>query len=347
MIDKKKLLTTKNILVAAVLLILVIIPLLPFTGAYAIQLLCQTMLFIFFACAYNIIGGFAGHTSLGHACYIGIGAYTAVLLYNYGGVSPWLGMFVAGIVAALIASVIGYVTFHMRGSYYTLSSVALLNCFRIYMASSQKVFGLNTGGAVGMKIPWMGESFSGMQFVSKVPFYYIFLVFMVVCFVLCWYIKNSKMGYYLAAITTNQDAASSLGVNIMQYKLMALCSSAFLTAMGGAVYAFFLANIDPASMFNNDTSSRIMLMNVVGGQGTLWGPVLGSAILVPLNEWMRAKFGARLSGISFVFYGIILMAVVMFLPKGLVSLKDKFEKRRYEKLQTKEKTEEKEASVHE
>ncbi|MBR5471213.1 MAG: branched-chain amino acid ABC transporter permease [Oscillibacter sp.] len=346
MIDKKKLLTPKNILVTVVLLILALLPIFPTTGAYAIQLTCLTMLFIYWASAYNIIGGFAGHTSLGHACYVGIGAYVAVMLYLYGGISPWIGMFIAGIVAAVIAGIIGYVTFHMRGSYYTLSSVALLNCFRIAMAASKEIFGFKTGGAVGLKISWMGESVSGMQFVSKVPFYYIFLVFMILCVLLCWYIKNSKMGYYLAAITTNQDAASSLGVNIMQYKLMALCSSAFLMALGGAVYAFFLTSIDPLSMFNYDTSARIMLMTVVGGLGTLWGPVLGAALLVPLNEWMRASFGARLSGLSFVIYGIILMLVVMFLPKGLVSLKDKYEKRRYEKQQAKE-VAVKEASVHE
>jgi len=346
MIDKKKLLTKKNVLVTAALLILVLFPVLPTTGAYMIQLTCLTMLYIYWTSAYNIIGGFAGHTSLGHACYIGVGAYVAVMLYLYFDISPWIGMIIAGVIAAVIAGIIGFVTFHMRGSYYTLSSVALLNCFRIYMASSKELFGLATGGAVGLKIAWMGESASGMQFVSKIPFYYIFLVFMVLCIALCWYIKNSKMGYYLAAITTNQDAASSLGVNIMQYKLMALCSSAFLTALGGAVYAFFLTSIDPMSMFNYDVSARIMLMTVVGGLGTLWGPILGAAILVPLNEWMRASFGARLSGISFVFYGIILMLVVMFLPKGLVSLKDKYEKWRYEKQQAKE-VEVKEASVHE
>ena len=346
MIDKKKLLTKKNVLVTGVLLVLGLIPLFPSTGAYTIQLICLTMLYVYWASAYNIIGGFAGHTSLGHACYIGIGAYVAMMLYLYFDISPWLGMFIAGAIAALIAGLIGFVTFHMRGSYYTLSSVALLNCFRIYMASSKEVFGMKTGGAVGLKVSWMGESFSGMQFVSKIPFYYIFLVFMVLCVFLCWYIKNSKMGYYLAAITTNQDAASSLGVNIMQYKLMALCSSAFLTALGGAVYAFFLTSIDPLSMFNYDVSARIMLMTVVGGLGTLWGPVFGAALLVPLNEWMRASFGARLSGISFVFYGIILMLVVMFLPKGLVSLKGKYEKWRYEKQQARAETA-KEASVHE
>ena len=345
MLDKKKLFSVKNIVLAAILVILVILPLLPITGAYTVQLLCLTMVFVYWACAYNIIGGFAGHTSLGHACYIGIGAYTAVMLYLNFHISPWIGMFLAGIIAAGISAIIGYVTFHMRGSYYTLSSVALLTCFRIYFAASEQIFGMKTNGAVGLKLPWLGESFFGMQFVSKVPFYYIFLVFMVACILICTYIKNSKMGYYLAAITTNQDAASSLGVNIMQYKLMALCSSAFLTALGGAVYGFFLAGVDPLGMFNYDMSARIMLMTVVGGLGTIWGPVIGTAILVPINELLRASLGTRLSGFSFVVYGVILMLVVMFLPKGLVSLKDKYEAWRYKKQNGD--AEEKEAVSHE
>ena len=145
MIDKKKLLTKKNILVTAVLLALVLIPVFPSTNAYTIQLICLTMLYIYWTSAYNIIGGFAGHTSLGHACYIGIGAYVATMLYLYFDISPWIGMFIAAAIAATIAGLIGFVTFHMRGSYYTLSSVALLNCFRIYMASSREIFGMKTG----------------------------------------------------------------------------------------------------------------------------------------------------------------------------------------------------------
>ena len=294
--------------------------------SYLIQLICLTLVYIYWSSAYNIIGGFAGHVSLGNATYIGLGAYTSVILYTYYGVSPWIGMFISGIIAALISAVIGFVTFRMRGSYYTLSTVALLTCFRIVFASSRTIFGIKTNGASGMKISWLGENFWGMQFESKIPFYYIFLSLAIICILICAYIKKSKMGYYLAAITTNQEAASSLGVGVMQYKVMALASSAFLTAVGGAVYAFFLTSIDPLAMFNYDVSARLMLLTVVGGVGTVWGPVLGATILIPLNEWMRAAFGSRLSGISFVFYGLILVLVVLFLSGGLVSLKDKFVK---------------------
>ena len=317
---KKHKLTSFILLVA--LIILVLLPKLPkkIISNYTIHIFVVIMLYAFWGCAWNLVGGFAGQLSQGHAAYVGIGAYTAVILYNYYGLSPWFGMFIAGLVAGLFALLIGYPCFKLKGSYYTLSTVALLYVLRIFFSSETRILGFETNAALGLKIPWKGESFWGMQFRSKVPYYYIILVMLVICFLITVLIHLTKMGYELAAVRTNQDAAASLGVNVHGTKLKISFISAYLTAMGGAFYAFFLCMADPSTMFNYDVSVRIMLLSVIGGRGTLLGPLLGAFILTPINEILRAKFGSTISGLSFVIYGVITMVIILFLPKGLVSL---------------------------
>jgi branched-chain amino acid transport system permease protein len=301
--------------------LLVLFPLFA-SNAYWVQLVALCMLYAYWSSGWNIIGGFAGQLSNGHAVYVGIGAYVTIILYKFENVSPWIGMLVAGLVAMLISVVIGVICFQLKGSYYTLSTVALLYVARIYFMSSRTVLGYETNAALGLKLDWVGENFLGLQFRSKTPYYYIILVMMVLCIALCAYIKRSKIGYYLSAINTNQNAAASLGASVMGYKLIALLISAFLTAVGGGVYAFFLSVVDPATVFSYELALKIMLLAVVGGRGTLWGPVLGAFILIPINEIMRSQLGSRLAGISFVFYGILMMIIVFFLPKGLVGIKE-------------------------
>ena len=321
MSTKQKLLNWKSIAIVVLLAALIIIP---FSGVtnYVIQLFALTVLYAFWGNAWNIIGGFGGQFSLGHAIYVGIGAYVAIILYVYEGVSPWIGMIIAGFVSVAISLIIGAICFQLKGTYYTLSTIALLYVLKIFMLSTDNIFGYKTGAALGMKISWSGENFWNMQFVDKIPYYFIFLIFFIISLLLCVYIKKSKMGYYLATINTNQDAASSLGVNVMGYKLAALCISAFLTAVGGAVYAFFISVVEPTSTFSYDLSIKIMMLAVIGGRGTLFGPTIGAFILIPLNELLRAEFGSQLSGISFVIYGFILILIIMFIPKGLISLKE-------------------------
>lgn len=307
-----------------VLAILIVLPLLPrqIISNYTIHILVVIMLYAYWGSAWNLLSGFAGQLSQGHAAYVGIGAYVAVLLYNDNGISPWIGMFIAGLIAGLFSLLIGYPCFKLRGSYYTLSTVALLYVLRILFSNNQSILGYKINAAIGLKISWNGENFWGMQFRSKAPYYYIILGLLVMCFLLCVYIRHAKTGYYLAAIRTNQDAASSLGVNVHGYKLRIGFVSALLTAMGGAFYAFFLCMADPPTMFNYDVSVRIMLLAVIGGRGTLLGPLLGAFILTPISEVFRAQFGSRISGLSFVIYGVITMLIVLFLPKGLVGLPD-------------------------
>lgn len=304
------------------LAVLAVLPQLPkeIVGNYTIHIFVIIMLYAYWGSAWNLLGGFAGQLSQGHAAYVGIGAYVATMLYLFNGVSPWIGMFIAGMTAGVFSLIIGYPCFKLKGSYYTLSTVALLYVFRILFSTNPVILGYKTNAALGQKIPWTGESFWGMQFRAKTPYYYIILIMLVLCFLLCVYIRNSKTGYYLAAIRTNQDAAASLGVNVHRSKLKIGFISAFLTAMGGAFYAFFLCVVDPNTMFGYDMSIRIMLLAVIGGRGTLLGPLVGAFILTPVSEILRAQLGSQLSGLSFVIYGIITMAIVMFLPQGLVGI---------------------------
>ena len=319
----------KTIAFLVFLAVMILIPLLPrdIVSNYAIHILVIVLLYSYWSCAWNLLSGFCGQLSQGHAAYVGLGAYTAVILYTYHDLTPWVGMLAAGLVAGLFSLIIGLPCFRLKGSYFTLSTVALLYVLRLYFTTATHLFGYETFAAQGMKIAWTGESFLNLQFRGKEPYYYIILAMFVVCFLLCVVIKNSKTGYYLSAIQTNQDAAASLGVNVHGTKLKIAFISAFLTGVGGGFYAFFLSAIDPLSVFSYDLSIRIMLYGVIGGRGTLLGPVLGSFVLTPINEILRAELGSSMVGLPFVIYGLLTMLIVMFLPKGLVGIKEIVQKK--------------------
>ncbi len=298
--------------------IAIIIPLFIKTD-YNKQILVITLLYAFWACSWNIIGGLAGQLALGNGVYIGIGAYVVAILLKYEFISPWFGMIIAGIIAGVISIIISYPCFKLKGIYYALATAAMLHVIRIIFSEENEIFGYNTGAAMGIKIPWRGGSFVDMQFESMLGYYYLALGLLIAVLLITSYIMRSKMGYYLLSINTNQDAASSLGVNVTLYKLYAQFISAFLTAVGGAVYCMLLQFVDPNTVFAYDLSTTILLLAIVGGRGTLWGPVLGSFLMIPIEQIFLAKFGGQIAGLSTVLYGTVLMFVVLFLPQGLVT----------------------------
>ena len=281
---------------------------------FIINSMCLVMLYAFWATSWNILGGYAGQFSLGHACFLGLGAYTTGILFQHFDCSPWIGLLVSGLVAGLISLLIGIPCFRLSGSYFTLSTIALCNVIRIIFNTNRSLFGLETGAASGMKLSWKG-TFADMQFLDKRGFYFVILGMLILALVVSYLIRRSKMGYYLAAVRTNQAAAASLGVNVMGMKMRAMFISAFLTAMGGGIYAMFLQYIDPATVFSNNMSTKIMVLAVVGGSGTLWGPVVGASLLIPLQQILTSRLGANLAGIADVAYGIILMFVIFYMPK--------------------------------
>lgn len=282
---------------------------------FVINSFCLVFLYAYWASSWNILGGYTGQMSLGHACFVGLGAYTTSVLFSHFHCTPWIGLLAAGLVAGLVSLIIGIPCFKLKGSYFTLSTVALCHVFRIVFNTNDSMFGLKTGAAQGMKLSWRG-GLAAMQFLDKRSYYYIILGMLLLVLFISYSIKRSKMGYYLAAIRTNQDAAASLGVNVMGMKLAAMFISAFFTAMGGGLYAMFLQYIDPNSVFAYDLSVKIMVLAVVGGGGTLWGPIVGASLLVPVQQILNSRLGANLAGLALAVYGIVLMLVIYFMPKG-------------------------------
>lgn len=284
--------------------------------------LLQTMiLIIFFAymsCSWNILGGFAGQVSLGHSAFAGIGAYTSTLAFMYLGLSPWFGLLLGGLLAGIFALGIGFACFRLKGTYFTLSTVAFATVLKIFVLANNSIAGLQTRGAQGLIVPLKGDMPSVMQFGEKTPYYYLILAMTAIVIGLTLLLRRSKIGYCWSAIKSNQDAAASLGISVVGYKQLANFISAFLTAIGGTFYAQFILYIDPNRIFGLDFALELVLIAVIGGQGAILGPVLGAFILVPISEVARGVLGGHFPGLHVALYGAAMMAIIMFMPQGLI-----------------------------
>lgn len=302
------------------LLFLVILGLLPFiiNNEYILQVFIMFLFNAYLASGWNIISGFAGQLSLGHAAFVGIGAYTSTILFVQWGISPWIGMLFGGVIAAVLGWLIGYPVFKLRGPYYALATIAYGEIIRIFIQNTKAVGPIELKGAEGILIPFKGSSPALFQFDTKAAYYYVALIMFLLVLFLSYKIKNSKMGYYLAAIGNDQDAAESLGVNTSKLKLRAAAISAFIMALGGTFYAQFLLYINPQGVLSGDFSTEIAVIGIIGGEGTVLGPVLGSLILTPLSELTRIYLGGRFAGVHLLAYGLILMAVVTHIPHGVI-----------------------------
>lgn len=300
---------------------------------YYVQTAIMIAFYAYMASCWNILGGLAGQISFGHSVYAGIGAYTSTLLFIYLGVSPWIGMLMGGLLAGIISVGIGLPTFRLQGTYYTLSTIAFLTVVRILVLANPVMFGLETRGAQGLLVPMLKEAPLYMQFMSKTPFYYIIVIMTIMVAVITYYLNNSKTGYYFAAIKTNQDSAAALGVNVTGYKLICSFLSAFLTALGGSFYCQLTMYVDPSTLLGNELGQQIGIIAIVGGMGTVLGPIIGALVLVPIQEIGRAVIGGQVQGFHLVVYGLLMMIIVLFLPGGLVSLGKKLKERRKVKME--------------
>lgn len=286
------------------------------SSEYAVHTLVMTLMFTFLAASWNILGGFIGRFAMGNGVYIGLGGYITGLLFKQNGISPWIGLLLAALIAGVVSVLLSYPCFKLQGSYYTLSTVALLFVFQIIILNEQKLFGYETGASMGLRIPWRG-GFANMQFAGKTSYYYIIAVLLFFVIGLSIHIKNTRTGYYFSAINTNQNAAEALGVDTMFYKLKAQFISAALSAVGGGFYVMFIMFLDPTRVLSYGFSIEIMLYAVVGGIDTVWGPVFGTLVLYPINEALRTALGTSFAGLSTAIYGGVLMLVVYFMPKGV------------------------------
>jgi branched-chain amino acid transport system permease protein len=298
--------------------VLALLPVFARNNNYLIHIFVMILMFAYFSTSWNILGGFTGHFALGNGTYVGIGGYVTVLLFKENMISPWMGFFIGGLIAGIISLILSYPCFKLKGSYYTLSTLAFLYVINIFVLNQDVVFGYETGSSMGLKVPWRG-GFANMQFMSKISYFYIILIMLVAVLALCIYIKKSKTGYYFASIVTNQDAAAAVGVPVMGYKLLAQFLSAFFSALGGGFYGMFIMFLDANRVLGQALSTEILLFAVIGGKTSAWGPVVGAFILVPINEILRSKLGATMAGLPMVIYGIIFVLVICFLPGGLFS----------------------------
>jgi branched-chain amino acid transport system permease protein len=299
---------------AGLVLVTLLLALPAILSSYAITIFIVIFFYAFLGQAWNIVGGYAGQLSIGHAAFVGVGAYTAAILARDTGLTPWVGMFVGGACAAALGTVIGYLGFRfgLRGFYFALLTVAFAEIARIVTANLEA-----TGGALGLYITFTGDP-RQFQFSSNLPHYYIALALMLVATGVAGGIERRRLGAYLAAIRDDEAASEALGVNSFRYKMIAIVISAFLTGMGGTFYAFYFLSLQPNTVFGVPFSVEIALRAIVGGSGTLLGPILGSFLLTPLAEFSRAYFATGgWTGVHLIAYGLLLIVVVLFLPQGV------------------------------
>ena len=300
---------------AIVLAVLALLPLAT-RDVYAQNLIILTILFAGLAQAWNILGGYCGQISLGHALYFGIGGYVSTLLFVQAGVPPTLGMFAGGLVGGLTALLVGWPCFRLSGHYYAIATVVVGEIGYLLFLNWDFV-----GGASGVYVPFKAESLINLQFrISKLPWHYVALAFAAAAWFAAWVIEGSRWGYSWRAVKDDVTAARSLAVRVFPSKMAAAGISGFLAGVGGAIYAQYVGYIDPDSIMAGNMSILIALPAVLGGVGTLWGPLIGSAVLIPLSELSRSYLGGSGSGVDLMIYGALIVVVALARPQGLVSL---------------------------
>ena len=275
------------------------------------------------ASAWNLLGGYAGQVSVGHAVYFGAGAYSSLVVYTELGWPPIAGVPVGVAISMVIAALVGTPTFRLRGHYFSMATIAAAELFRI-LASNW----LLLGAAVGLMGPPVPRSLADLSFISPVPYHYLFLSVLVLLLILTWQMQRSRMGYYLAAIRGGDRAARSLGVPVLRYKLYALLLSAAFTSVAGSLYALMVGFIDPDSALGILISVKMLIIAALGGAGSLFGPLVGAMILIPLEETTNALFGGGGTGITFIVYGAIILLIARFQPGGVAALWDAVTARR-------------------
>ncbi len=280
--------------------------------------LIMVLYFAYLASAWNLMCGYVGQVSFGHSVFSGVGGYCSVLLLTGMGLSPWLGMLAGGLLAAALAVLIGFPTMRLRGPYFALTTIAAAEIVRIWVENTDHVFGIAIKGSEGLSVPLIGTRWAMFQFDGKLPYYYVILAMLVAVMGLTALIERSRLGVCLKAIRGDRDAAESLGINPTRYTLAAYAISAFMTALGGSFYAQFIRFINPERNMGVELSIDMALMSIIGGQGTVFGPLIGAAFLAPVAELTRTWLGGQLPGLHLVLYGLVLIVAVLYLPKGLL-----------------------------
>ncbi len=306
----------KKFSLALVGIIAFVLPLVLRSPTY-LHILVLLYFYAYLTTSWNLVGGFAGVLPLGHAAFVGIGAYTSTILFLQYGISPWIGMIVGSILATIVGVLIGLPTLKMRGAYFALATIAFSEGVRVMIENIDFLGPFKLNGPRGLLIPPLNTGLANFLFVGKEPYYYIILIMLIMALAFTYFISRSKLGYYLNAGGEEPEAAMALGVNVARAKLIAMAMSCFLTALAGTFYAQFTLYIHPRSIISLDLSFEIAFIALIGGRGSIAGPVLGALLLRPVSDFSRIYFGATLPGLHLVIFGVVLVLVMIYQPRGL------------------------------
>jgi len=267
------------------------------------------------ASSWNIVGGYAGQVSVGHSMFFGLGAYAPLLFYTLFGWPPLAGIPIGILLSIALAVLIGLPTFRLSGHYFSMATIAVAELIRIFFGTWTLV-----GGAIGLQGPAVARGWWDLTFRGDLPYYYIFLAVLGLLLFVTYEVQRRRFGFYLRAIKASERAARSLGVPVRLTKLKALALSATFTSAAGSLYAIKTGFIDPDSGFGILVSVQMVIVAALGGAGTLFGPLVGALILVPLQTAANTWFGGSGSGMTFILYGGIIVLIARFEPGGLFDL---------------------------
>lgn len=282
---------------------------------YLLSVAVLTLLYAYLALSWNILGGIAGQLSLGHSAFFGIGAYTSTWLFVKLGLSPWLGMWGGAVLAMLAAVIVGFACMHLRGAYFALATIATAMVLKTLVQNADVLL----GGPRGMEVTLLHDAPLWFQHTRKEFYYAVVLVFTGAALLINRAVLRSRFGYYLAAVRNDQDAAAALGVPVRRCKIAAAMLSAALTAIGGSFYAQYMLYIAPEQVFSPNLGVVIAVVCIIGGRGSLWGPLIGALLLLPGQELARTVTGG-LVGADMMLYALLLMLVIRWEPRGLWAL---------------------------
>ena len=292
-------------------ILLAILPILPRNPFYE-DLVVMSFFFGTLAGAWNLVGGFTGQISLGHTAFFGIGAYTSTLLYLHFSISPWIGMFIGAGLSVLVAIGIGIPCLRLKSHFFALATIAFAEVLGLIASYWRDL----TKGGVGLLISFK-PGIENFMFRGKITYAYIALAMMLSMVLISYLIRNSRFGFHLVSLREDEDAAESLGVKTFRCKLIAFLISVFFTSLGGTFYAQYLLFIDPFTVFSLPLSIELALFTIVGGLGTVIGPILGAFVLTPLDVMLRGWLGGVSAGLNFIVYGFVLMVAVVYFPRGI------------------------------